>query len=355
MAGKIAIMFNILQYFLRNVIWNPPVQIRIFVLLGGILAYGTTGFLYFELPENPDLNWSDGLWYTVVTMTTVGYGDFFPKTAGGRFLVGWPIMLIGIGLLGYALSVVAAALITSKSKEIKGMSSFQLNNHLIIFNFAGLVKIERILDELSMDPAFSASTAVVLVDEFLEELPQELHRRGMHFVRGNPVRDETLSRAAIDHARHAIILCRNPSDPSADSINITIALAIEGRNKKTNTVVECVDQASEELLRKVGCDRIVCLTRFGANFISQELLNPGVQEVVNDMLSARDGQQIYFIKVNGEAPFAEYVKICREKQHLALGISTSDGIRLNVPEATIIPKGAFLITIGPTRFSLVEG
>ena len=256
-------MFTVLQYFLRNVIRNPPVPIRIFVLLGAILLYGMTGFLYFELPENPDLNWSDGLWYTVVTMTTVGYGDFFPKTAGGRFLVGWPIMLIGIGLLGYALSVVAAALITSKSKEIKGMSSFQLTNHLIIFNFPGLAKIERILDELTLDPAFAASTAIVLVDEFLEELPPELHRRGIHFVRGNPARDETLSRAAIDHARHAIILCRNPGDATADSVNITIALAIEGRNKATNTVVECVDQASEELLRKVGCDRIVCLSRFG--------------------------------------------------------------------------------------------
>jgi voltage-gated potassium channel len=346
-------MIYVIQYYLKNVFRNPPVPIRIFILLGAILLYGTTGFLYFELSENPELSWSDGLWYTVVTMTTVGYGDFFPKTTGGRFLVGWPVMVFGIGLLGYALSVIAAALITSKSKEIKGMSSFVLKNHLIIFNFAGLAKIERILDELFLDPAFVRSTSVVLVDELLDELPPELQRRSIHFVRGNPVRDETLSRAAVDHARHAIILCRDPGNPASDNLNVTIALAIEGRNRKTNTVVECVDQASEELLRKVGCDRIVCTSRFGANFVSQELLNPGVQEVINDMLSARDGQQIYFSKVDRDAPYEEFVKICSKNQHLALGISSSEGIRLNAPETTFVRKGDSLITIGPSRISIL--
>ncbi|HAA01893.1 MAG TPA: hypothetical protein DCE18_00815, partial [Syntrophobacteraceae bacterium] len=242
-------MFQVLYHLFHHIVWNPPVPMRIFVLLGTILLYGTTGFVYFELANNPELTWSDGLWYTVVTMATVGYGDFFPKSAGGRFLVGWPVMVFGIGLLGYALSVVAAALVTSKSKEIKGMSSFALRDHLVIFNFPGLAKVERIVDELRLDPTIGKAMPIVLVDEFLEELPPELVKRGIHFVRGNPVRDGTLSRAAIDSVRHAVILCRNPIDPASDNLNVTIALAIEGRNRKTNTVVECVDPASEELLR----------------------------------------------------------------------------------------------------------
>ncbi len=344
-------MIYVIQYLFHNVFRNPPVPLRIFFMLGAVLLYGMTGFVYFELSENPELSWSDGLWYTVVTMTTVGYGDFFPKTAGGRFLVGWPVMAFGIGLLGYALSVIAATLITSKSREIKGMSSFELKNHLIVFNFPVLAKVERILDELYLDPAFGRSIPVVLVDEFLDELPPELQKRGIHYVRGNPVRDATLGRAGIDNARHAIILCRNPGDPASDNLNVAIALAIEGRNRKTNTVVECVDSASQELLRKAGCDRIVCTSRFDAHFLSQELLNPGVQEVIADILSARDGQQIYFIEADRDAPFHELAKTCQEKQHMVLGLSSSGAIRLNIAGPTMVKKGDALITIGPCRIS----
>ena len=322
---------------------------RIFVFLGVILLYGTTGFVYFELSENPDLSWYDGLWYTVVTMTTVGYGDFFPKSTGGRFLVGWPVMVFGIGLLGYALSVVAAALVTSKSKEIKGMSSFDLKDHLVVFNFPGMGKVERIVDELRLDPSIGKSLPVVLVDELLEELPPELVKRGVHFVRGNPVRDYTLSRAAIDSVRHAVILSRNPSDPASDNLNVTIALAIEGRNRTAITVVECVDPASEELLRKAGCDRIVCTSRFDAHFLSQELLNPGIQEVMDDLLSASGGQQLYLTDVTREATLAEYSELCREKGHVAIGIYQGKSISMNPPGTTIVFQGDRIITIGPAR------
>ncbi len=168
-------------------------------------------------------------------------------------------------------------------------------------------------------------------------------------MRGNTVRDETLTRAGIDHAGHAVILCRNPRDPASDNLNVAIALAIEGRNRKANTVVECVDPASEELLRKAGCDRIVCTSRFDSHFLSQELLNPGVQDVIDDLLSARDGQQIYFIKVSRDMVFGELEKICREKRHIAIGISSSGATRLNIPESTKVSKGDSLITIGPSR------
>ncbi len=342
-------MQQLIAYFTKHLLHNPSESIRVLVLMLAVLAYGTTGFLYFELPGNPDLTWGDGLWYTIVTIATVGYGDFFPKTAGGRFLVGWPIMVVGIGLLGYALSLLAAALVTSKTREVKGMSSFNLKNHLVIFNFPGLGKVQRVLDELFLDPTFGRHRQIVLIDEFLDELPIELQKRGVHFVRGNPARDETLSRASVDSASHAIVLCRTSGDPESDNLNVAITLAIEARCRNVQTVVECVDQASEELLHKAGSDRVVCTSRFDSLFISQELLNPGVQGVIADLFSARSGQQIYFTQVSRSETFRELSEHCRTKGHLALGLGREGNIRLNIPDMEKVDAGDQVVTIGASR------
>lgn len=345
-------IIQLLRYVRHALLVNPSSVMRIVVLLVAMLAYGTTGFLFFELSENPDLGWSDGLWYTIVTMTTVGYGDFFPKTTAGRFLVGWPVMFFGIGILGYALSLIAAALVTEKAKELKGMTTLSLTGHLVIFNYPGITMIERVLEELRLDASFGRERQVVLVDEDLAELPEELQRLHIRFVRGNPTRDETLRRASIDHASHAIILSRNPGDSASDNLNVSITLAIEGRSRRVNTVVECIDPATEELLRKAGCDRIVCTSRFGANFMSQELLNPGVQELVHDLLSSKEGQQIYFIPLErSPALFGDVAAACARQGHLALGVSGSGGTRINPPADSSLGAGDRVITVGPRRIN----
>lgn len=342
-------MTQLIPYFMKNMVRNPPEPLRVLILLLAVLVYGASGFLYFELPGNPDLTWGDGFWYTIVTIATVGYGDFFPKTPAGRFLVGWPIMVIGIGLLGYTLSLVAAALVTSKTREVKGMSSFNLKNHLVIFNFPGLAKIQSVLEELSLDSSFGQHRQVVLIDEQLEELPPELQKRGVHFVRGNPARDETLSRASVDNASHAVVLCRTPGDPASDNLNVAITLAIEARCRSVETVVECADPSSEELLRKAGSDRVVCTARFDSLFISQELLNPGVQGVIADLFSARGGQQIYFTPASRSETFRELSDRCRRAGHLALGLCSGGGVTLNLTDDAPVSAGEQIVTIGASR------
>ncbi|MBT9546182.1 MAG: NAD-binding protein [Candidatus Sericytochromatia bacterium] len=347
-------MFQVLfQLFNKKTLRNPPAFLRVSALMIALLLYGTTGFLYFELPNNPDLTWWDALWYTIVTLTTVGYGDFFPKSPGGRFFVGGPIMVFGIGLLGYALSLIASVLVTSKTKEIKGMSAFKFKDHLVLFNFAGLAKVERVLAELALDPAVG-NVPVVLVDEDLEELPLELQKKGVHYVRGNPTRDNTLLRAGIDTAHHAVIMTRDATNPASDNLNLAIVLAIEGRAKKVNTVVECIDPGSEELLRKAGSDKIVCSSRFDAYFISQELLNPGIQEILGELLTVAVGQQFYLVPVNQAGTFADMAQRALQQGHLALGIHyNAKNFKLNPALSENVPVGAAVITIGPQRLERI--
>jgi len=344
-----------LLYWLRRVLRNPAPPARVAALVAAVLAYGASGFLYFELPSRPDLRWVDGLWYALVTVTTVGYGDLAPATLPGRFVVAVPLMFFGIGLLGYVLSMAASALVQARTQELHGMSQLRLSDHLVVLNFPGAAKLERVLDELSFDPAFGRHKEVVVVDETTVELPPELVRRGVHFVRGNPARDEALGRAAIDAASHAIVLARRPGDPASDAENVLITLAVEARCPNIITVAECVDPGSEELLRKAGCDRVVCTGRLDAHLVSHELLNPGAQDVLEQLSSNQKGsQQLYLLEVSDAgASFAQLGERCRREGHLALGVRRGDQVLLNPEPGFHLERGDAVITIGPTRLSAV--
>lgn len=349
-------MQMLLQRYLRSLVFNPSMGVRAVLLLAAVLLYGTTGFLYFERPGNPDLSASDALWYCLVTLTTVGYGDYFPKTPGGRYLVGVPLLVLGVGLLGFLLSVVATALISARNKEAKGMNPARTRQHVVIIHHPGHDPLLRLMDELVQDPAIGRDAAFVLVDPDLDELPPALSSRGVHFVRGDPSRDETLARAGIDRARHAVVLRRPGDARTADALNVAVALAIEARAPQVNTVVECSEPATVELLRKAGCDRAVCAGRFEALYVTQELLNPGVQDVVADLLSTGDGQQLYVTPVVAPAGavVAQLRHALQQQGHVLIGVQRAGANLLNPSDTLTLIEADRAVSMGPHRLADVR-
>jgi voltage-gated potassium channel len=348
-------MFPLFRAIFFKVLQRPPAPIRVVALLVAVLFYGASGFLNFELAAKPDLGWGDGIWWTLVTITTIGYGDYFPTSAGGRFLVAVPLMLFGIGLLGYVLSLAASALVESKTREIRGMSSMKhLNQHLVIVNVPNQGKIERLIEELRHENALGSNIEVVIVDEELSELPSSLVLPHIHFVRGNPARDETLVRAGLEHAAQAVVLSKHPGDLASDNQSVAIALAIEARPHRCTVVVECIDIGTQELLRKAGCDSIVCLSRFDAQFIANEALNPGAQEVLDELMSTIHGDQLFYTRVTDKlaGSFRQVSDFCRQQRHRAIGIRRDRSNRFELDDGSPIQVGDLLISIGPKKLRL---
>lgn len=347
-------MIFIVMRLLRRAIKRPPSPVRVGVLLAAVITYGSSGFMFFEQPDKPALTWADGFWWTIVTLTTVGYGDYAPASFGGRFFVALPLMVFGIGLLGYVLSLAAGALVESRTRELAGMGTMKFEKHVVIVNLPSLGKVERLLDELLHTTGLGPRTDVVLIDEELAQLPAALVERNVHFVRGNPARDETLARAGIDRAAYAVVLSRRAGDPHSDDQAIAVVLAIEARNRAIHSVVECVDPSMEELLRKAGCDSIVCTSRFDAHFVVSEILNPGAQEVVDHLLSTiRGGQQLFMTPV-GEAgeTYGELAKSCARRSHVAIGLKQDGRLRLNASPDHAVREKDLVVTIGAGALDL---
>ena len=89
---------------------------RLLILIVAVLLNVVLGVLFYvaERGVQEGLTLVDSIWWAMVTMTTVGYGDFYAKTFIGRFLISYPCMLLGIGVFGYLVGIVANSLLNHR-------------------------------------------------------------------------------------------------------------------------------------------------------------------------------------------------------------------------------------------------
>lgn len=345
-------MIRLLMSLLRRAVITKRNQVLKVALLTGLLvAFSSSGFMYFELADKPDLGWGDAVWWSMVTMTTVGYGDFFPTTPGGRYVIGFPTMLFGISILGYLLSTLATYLIEERSKELKGMSDNVLRDHILLIHYPGMARVQAVLTELRHDPK-TKDCAVVLLDAHLEELPEQLAQAGLKFVRGDASKESTLERACFRDARFAIILSQDPNDPGSDNANLAAALTLEHLHPGIFTVAECIDPERIELLYKAGCDAVVCLTALATNLVVHELLDPGVQKVIGEATNNLSGQNIYFVDLvlSGTATYGDARAVLEERRCAPVGVEHKAGkVVLNPDATTTLSDGDRLVCIAPSR------
>lgn len=94
-------------------------ELTLFLGASAVMVYlASVGIYYFENPRQPEAFASvfHAMWWAMVTLTTVGYGDVYPVTLGGRLFTG-VVLLVGLGIVSVPAGVVAAALSHVRQQE----------------------------------------------------------------------------------------------------------------------------------------------------------------------------------------------------------------------------------------------
>ncbi len=316
-----------------------------FVLISIILT-GSVGILIFEKGQNEQFQgFLDGFWWSIVTLTTVGYGDKFPITAGGRALA-VIIMLLGLSFFALVTGFVSSFIMQRyKKEEFTGMDLVGVKNHIIVCGWNS--NAPTVVKELLSLYKNELMHFVIVT----EEQPDYVFSERIHYVKGDFTRKEILERAQIEYSSSVIILADSTSERGPQDIDartILASLAVERINSGIYTCVEILSPENVDHVTNAGVDEFIISAKYTGNLLAHSVKNPGITKVYNELLRSTEGNQIYRIPVSSSVAnrsFKECAIEFLEKQvGILIGLERNQNHLIN-PKDEIIRETDSLLLI----------
>ena len=314
--------------------WRLPLAVAVLVFL--------TSWALMALVEpagsdiaRPGTYW----WYFVVTSATVGYGDVFPVSTGGR-LVGAYVIVGGIVTLTLLFTRLADALQSVRGRRLRGVVTLDLRDHVVLLGYLP-GRTERIVGELTAE----GGEVVLCAWDDVAEHPMP-DRPGVHFIRGDLTRDDVMARAAVDRARTAVI------DGRDDNETLAIAVAVDHANPSVHLVAAVRDLSRRDSLRYVN-PRVQVVQWHMPFLLTEEANDPGITAVYNELMSEGGSGNTY--SVRAPAGFAN-TTFGQVQSHFGqtfgatvLAVRDADGLVVSPSWDQPVPGGATLYYIAQER------
>jgi voltage-gated potassium channel len=241
----------------------------------------------------------DAVWVTVITATTVGYGDVSAKTYLGR-LATIVLMLVGtIFVLATMASLFFERAAETRELRSRGRYRWKLNMHLLIISTTGREPVKylvRLVSQLRQDARWHDQPILILTHGFDGTgLPAELQALGVVHYSGDGDNADELDAARLGTASQVVVL-GDPADVKADAYVFDVVTRVRAFGYAGPIVAECVDDRNRDRLCTSPDDVALRPIRSYPEFLARAVLAPGAERLIEELLSA-EGDECVAVKM----------------------------------------------------------
>jgi voltage-gated potassium channel len=311
----------------------------VFMFLGLVVS-GILGYMSIE-------GWDllDSIYMTIITLSTVGYGEVREIGPGGRIFTVF-LIVFGLFIITYLVGLVAEALVAVEIRAVLGRRKVgkrikSLKDHYII---CGYGRIGRTI----CNGLISKSIPLIVIekDEFVQE---QLEQDNLLYLDRDATDEDTLTEAGIEMAKGLV------SVVSSDAENLYICLTARGLNPRLYIVSRAEDEISERKLLRAGADKVVLPYMLGGRRMVQAIIRPTVSDFLESAVHDQSFElDIEEITAGEGSPLIDRTLIDsgirQEMDIIIIGIKQEDNTMIFNPSSqTKIHRGDTLIAMGRSK------
>jgi len=288
---RIFILFRVLKLLRYTKSINQFVEViknkrfELLTLLFLLLFIVTTaGIALYVLEEriNPEIDsLFDAIYWSLITISTVGYGDISPVTNAGR-AISMLTIIAGIAMISFATSVIVSAFSERLSEIKEGRIIEQVNksrSFLIICGYGQMAKMFFRQKKGSIDN-------YIILDKSLKRV-EEARKDGYNIVQEDASRFDTLSKFNVEHA-NITILCLTGSDVE----NIYITLNAKSISRKIKVIARVNDINIVSKFEYAGADHLLMPNEVVNTMIRTAITQPTMYKAIHAILTGKSVARI---------------------------------------------------------------
>ncbi len=302
-----------------------------------IFSIGVGGFMIIE-----NWNFFDSFYMTVITITTVGFGEIHPLSSVGRIFTSF-LILGTFGTFAYLISTITSLIASGElGRNIKKYKLIdQINvmeNHVVVCGLG------RVGIQVANDLKF-AGFQVIVIEEKTEGKQDLLN--SFPSVSGDATRDEVLNQANIEKARSLIACLPNDAD------NLFIVLTAKAINPNLQIISRASQRSSVAKIKMAGAHHVIMPDSIGGTHMASIVSTPEVIEFLDQIrLEGQHGaniEGISFDQLPEKYRGKTLLELDLKKQTGAtiVGFKSNDGTyAINPEESTRIEEKSTLFVLG---------